>query len=367
MRTSNLYNDHNVYILGAGFSRPAGLPLMKDFLLQARDCLSGHEMDEETKHAFEVVLGFISNASMAAYRVKFNPENIEELFSMASALGNMEIINSIRIVISFTIHAAMIKTDGIGGYYLSRNVPRKHIESNKWVMNGTTCNIPQYQHFAYLMSQSNYYHDDHVSNDAKNTVITFNYDTLLEDSLKAIGREFSYIYDKLDNRICILKPHGSLAWEDSAGNDKYESSKLNKNPLIIPPTWNKSMLFEFEKIWKNCIEALRDSTRIIIIGYSFPRTDAHIRYLLSCGLMENISLRKIIVVDKDNKAIQSNLSDIFRPEIEQNYTSYFNGQEYSISDRGHFPEIPSGVEGFFSDSSIVNQIGRFFPYSIDSN
>ena len=31
------YNDQNVYILGAGFSAEAGLPLIKDFMNRMRD------------------------------------------------------------------------------------------------------------------------------------------------------------------------------------------------------------------------------------------------------------------------------------------------------------------------------------------
>lgn len=35
--TSRPRNDHNVYILGAGFSAEAGLPLIKDFMNRMRD------------------------------------------------------------------------------------------------------------------------------------------------------------------------------------------------------------------------------------------------------------------------------------------------------------------------------------------
>ena len=34
---STLENDHNVYILGAGFSADRGLPTMKDFMVTMRD------------------------------------------------------------------------------------------------------------------------------------------------------------------------------------------------------------------------------------------------------------------------------------------------------------------------------------------
>jgi hypothetical protein len=85
----DLKNDHNVYILGAGFSREAGMPLIKDFLFQMRD---SHEWLLEQKQAVEAdaverVLEFRLRAASAAYYVNMDLENIEELFSLASATG----------------------------------------------------------------------------------------------------------------------------------------------------------------------------------------------------------------------------------------------------------------------------------------
>jgi hypothetical protein len=45
------------------------------------------------------------------------------------------------------------------------------------------------------------------------------------------------------------------------------------------------------------VRALRLATRVVIIGFSMPRTDMHFKYLLAAGLKENISLRKIVVID----------------------------------------------------------------------
>jgi hypothetical protein len=40
---SLVFNDHNVYVLGAGFSREAGYPLIADFTMKMRDALEWFE------------------------------------------------------------------------------------------------------------------------------------------------------------------------------------------------------------------------------------------------------------------------------------------------------------------------------------
>jgi hypothetical protein len=82
-KTIDLKNDHNAYILGAGFSRDAGLPLISDFLVQMRDShdwlIANNRHDEA--NAVAEVLKFRMDATSAAYWVTLDLENIEELFS----------------------------------------------------------------------------------------------------------------------------------------------------------------------------------------------------------------------------------------------------------------------------------------------
>ena len=76
------YNDHNVYILGAGFSAEAGLPLIKGFMNRMRDAAAGLAdlpgREREVK-AIERVLELRLRAAAAAYRLPLDCENIEEL------------------------------------------------------------------------------------------------------------------------------------------------------------------------------------------------------------------------------------------------------------------------------------------------
>jgi hypothetical protein len=85
------YNDRNVYILGAGFSAEAGLPVIRDFMNRMRDAAAWLEEQGDRKEevtAIEGVLDFRLRAASASYRVPLDVENIEELFSLASASGS---------------------------------------------------------------------------------------------------------------------------------------------------------------------------------------------------------------------------------------------------------------------------------------
>ena len=83
----DIHNDHNVYILGAGFSVDAGLPVISNFLTKTRDAydwLQARGRNAEAE-AVQTVLRFRHDAASAALRIRIDPENIEELFSLASA------------------------------------------------------------------------------------------------------------------------------------------------------------------------------------------------------------------------------------------------------------------------------------------
>ena len=97
-------NDHNVYLLGAGFSVPAGMPVIANFMFVLRDAqawLSTQNRAREAE-AIESVLAFRLAATPAAYRVQLDLENIEELFSFAS-IADEGLSDSIRVAIAATL------------------------------------------------------------------------------------------------------------------------------------------------------------------------------------------------------------------------------------------------------------------------
>ena len=52
-----------------------------------------------------------------------------------------------------------------------------------------------------------------------------------------------------------------------------------------------------QPVWKKAVDALKAATRICVIGYSMPETDAFFKFLLALGLAENDRLYKFVVVD----------------------------------------------------------------------
>lgn len=95
-----------------------------------------------------------------------------------------------------------------------------------------------------------------------------------------------------------------------------ECFQKSKSIAIIPPTWNKHIDGQTEKVWQQAVKELKTATRIIIIGFSFPETDNHVKYLLSAGLKDNISLRNVLFINpmEENEA-KRKLSKVFSDSL----------------------------------------------------
>jgi hypothetical protein len=103
------YNDHNVYILGAGFAAEAGLPLISNFMNCMRDAATWLEARGgrgQEIAAIENILAFRLKAAAATYRIPLRVENIEELFSLASASGDKRLAQNATLAIAATLDYA---------------------------------------------------------------------------------------------------------------------------------------------------------------------------------------------------------------------------------------------------------------------
>lgn len=102
---TRVFTDHNVYILGAGFSADAGVPLLDDFLYQTRASLNWLRKEARNEERSEIakVLKFRKEAASAALRVTLNIENIEDLFSLAAASKKYPLEQTVSTAIAATI------------------------------------------------------------------------------------------------------------------------------------------------------------------------------------------------------------------------------------------------------------------------
>jgi SIR2-like domain len=365
---STLHNDHNVYILGAGFSRLRGLPLISDFMTMMRDALPYHASlghQNECK-AIEAVLRFRLEASAAAYRIQIDLENIEELFSLASAsISSMD--ESIKLAIGATIDFAYFtQSTKVAKFRFKKSENQINFGWSVFTDNfggDDYCTAPAYQYItrALLGRWSD------LSDPSENSFITFNYDTLLEEALGSMGIQCSLGFDedkgdKESKNVPVYKVHGSVNWAIPKGArtkiEVFESYRdvINKGlvPQIIPPTWKKDSRGAFNEIWEGSLTALSNATRVVIIGFSMPPTDLHFKYLLAAGLKENYSLREIVFVNPvPGMAL-----------IKQRCENLFANQVHNAAKLRYADTDIQGFTGQGTFPTSVFSIGRSLPSSI---
>lgn len=123
------------------------------------------------------------------------------------------------------------------------------------------------------------------------SIITTNYDRVLENVLSKkdipftdgfSGRLFSLfdnnlIREKKENRIQLLKVHGSLNWFNVEGDIRYYYKQSSYAPVIIPPGKNKYQQ-AFTEPYRSLIqisdELIQNSKSLLIIGFGF--NDEHL-------------------------------------------------------------------------------------------
>ena len=332
---NNLNNDHNVYILGAGFSADRGLPVISNFMNLMRDAREWLLRKERVREADAIaeVLRFRLRATSAAYRVKIDLENIEELFSLASAI-DMQLSKNIQLAIAATIDYCLNSKFPPLAHFKFDKAIKELIENNsKWEIdqNGEYSNAPLYEFYvSALIGALGELHNGV----GRNTFVTFNYDCLVEEALSSLNVPYSYgfkpqavISDKSEVKLSldwksdlkVLKLHGSVNWafsDDTSGKLTIYGSYLdvienNLTPELIAPTWKKTFDGNLNQIWHESINELSIATRIIVIGFSMPLTDMHFKYLLAAGLENNISLREIVFVNPNCDELASRCEEVF--------------------------------------------------------
>lgn len=352
MSSPPFHINHNVYILGAGFGKEAGLPVLSDFLHVMRESRVSGNLSPEENDAIDAILHFRRLASMAAAQTQIDLNNLEDLLSLAAALppdptkAEGESLADLPIAIGSILNYRQ-KIYSENGSRIRIQAPADVISKSipQWKPISTT-RIPDKEiapsHVEvpicdmYLAVMTGFLEE---KTGQKNTIITFNYDTLIEDAFTRMDLQFTYGFHPVD-ALCslelpktlpmkwlepgteafpqVLKLHGSINWaeddrpshpQDSNSTpqplkplvyDHFSALRAAKRwPMIEPPTWRKSQNDILRLSWNAAVNNLKTATRIIIMGYSSPTTDPHFRFLLAAGLLDNISLTKVWVVNKD--------------------------------------------------------------------
>lgn len=303
-----------VFILGAGASKHCGAPLMGEFLDRADNLRreGGGHIDHE---AFNRVFNAVSELQKVHSKATLDLDNLESVFGafeMAQVIGLFpglsgdaipQLNRSFRKVIAQTLEETV-------GFVFA-----------KGQINPPT----DYHNFADLIS-------DLGSGRRRRTcsIITFNYDVALDYALHFNSVPFSYGLEQGDTQLPYLKLHGSLNWVQTTETPprvvawpvkewsavqtlhldekdlvRYRVSRqlehqnpalgqfgYDFNPVIIPPTWNKTAYqANLANVWQRAARELADAQQIFVSGYSLIATDAYFRYLFALGAVAHPVLR----------------------------------------------------------------------------
>jgi NAD-dependent SIR2 family protein deacetylase len=379
-------SNRNVFILGAGFSASAGAPLIHDFLARSRefydDPSSG--LDPEERERFSRVFKFKRDMAQAREKVRIDLDDIEQLFGLveiSQRLGktSQETRNDTVYLIAKTLELATksVRLRRRVGFnsnveILGKISPLPNVFRQQPATGPPSFQVDMYDYVASLVGGLL---DDPDRRQSRNdTVITFNYDLVLDDALRRIGiepeyhipAEFLSAAEDATPRgtFSVLKLHGSTNWGVCAACNKsvvllptkataspaqFRTLRCRKcqaqkyHPLLIPPSWDKSEYGRImQSVWTKAVEELTSATRICIIGYSMPETDAFFKYLLTLALSENHQLYKLIVVDLSiavEARYESLLDELFR---RRKFSFHRNGLEIFLASEGACGELGRG-------------------------
>lgn len=321
---------NTVFILGAGASQKAGIPLMIDFLDTAHYLWKSGKIHQDTD-SFEKVFDGISQLKRVHSMSQLDIQNVESVFAafeMGKTLGRLidysydqivELNISMRKVIVQTIQESMM----LG----------KH--SNRAI-----ASPPEpYNPFVNLVKRLR------CSTNPKHSVsiITFNYDIAIDYSFYHNTIPLYYSLEgeeRQTDSIPVYKLHGSLNWArcskceriipwyvsdyieknpfpvfDSNGNDGYMTpleigsrlinfshcgTPVSKEPVIVPPIWNKTEYHQMlSKVWSCAARELSEAENIFVIGYSLPLSDSFFRYLYALGTVGTAIFKRFWVFNPD--------------------------------------------------------------------
>lgn len=292
-----------VYLLGAGFSQPLGLPVMGDFLMKSKDMYAD---DPTTYKHFEEVFQTIKDISISKNYYRADLFNIEEILSILEMEQRLE---GKKLKKTFIKYIA-----DVINYYTPDMTPYVGTLPSNWKEFLFSQNsFDQWNDYGYFISsihnlcfketmdkkgQGNKIRQVHchysTNNQKTYSIITLNYDLIPERICRFINEHYmpekqikfaADIQEESDNHCPPLaKLHGNI-------------DELN----IVPPTWSKDVNSKILTAWKLAYKSLTEANHLRILGYSLPETDAYVRYLLKSAVIKADNLKTIDVTcwDKD--------------------------------------------------------------------
>lgn len=285
-----------LYILGAGFSAPLGLPVMSNFLSRSKDL---YFRDRERFAGFQKVYDTIAELSVIKNTFHADLHNIEEILSLLEMEAFMkgdplkkEFVDFLSAVVKHLL-PPLGENDGRPGcgnwhdVLFNQNPDWKpYLQMLGCLLNAELVNKGD-SSARLLLSGS--------PSPARYAVVTLNYDTVIESAYLHLTSSFQ------TERI----PKLSMGEYDPTWQS-FQVAKLHgcaDSGTLVPPTWRKGSA-DVVAAWKLAFNLIRDANHIRIVGYSLPLSDSYIRYLLKSAIRSSLDLKRIDILNQDRQGLE---------------------------------------------------------------
>lgn len=350
-----------VFILGAGFSAPAKIPVQDKIMTVVPKSV-------RDRAYFKNVTKYYSDIYRIQKISDYGKIPLEDTFTFFDrAIANGEDTNvysysdTIQIQRAFRKTIAMVINDRMQSFVED--------ESMKEIRNA-------YSNLFYSLVKKRI----EVDPDDRLAILSLNWDTLPEyfiGQMSKINRKIRVDYCCYDNdyfnrenhipsihlkvkgfyNIKVHKLHGSLNWSycsncgrlwlklrskfppvffEKEANSCHDCENVRLRRLLIMPTMLKDINnTHLKMVWHNALMDLREAERIVFIGYSFPLADFEFRYLLAKAIAGGKKKKVRVILYPPDKT-QGNFASqedyrkalMKRDETAERYDNFFSGHDF---------------------------------------
>jgi hypothetical protein len=337
-----------VFVLGAGFSAPAGMPVKADLMTDILGTRS-EPLQDQVRHTYSALFNITDKKSM---------ENIplEDVFTMLDrarrygetirGLSHRQISDSHSAILKAIAHEFDKKLMGFDPSlydpFFQELIQRRRGRGNK--------EAQREDPFAILTLNWDTIPDFSILRNGEPSHTGVDY-ACYDHALDGVECHLPSIFLKAEGKfnIKLLKLHGSLNWLicSSCGRLFSRTQNGDRPTICFPETENCRFCEEVEleniiitptlvkdisqthlkSVWHNALTDLQESGRIVFVGYSFPMADFEFRYILLKALAGRGDVSIRVVLYPPDELCKSDEERWERKRIEYRYTHFFGQRD----------------------------------------